>query len=199
LDLDVKYSYTIASIQPYNDGVKYSQCKAITIHKTKEIKGKVNGIIINLRLNKQESYISDSQNKLIIFDGIDKKIRFYLRITDDLKILSIINNCEDNTIDYESVFCVILPNNLVAVIFNKNIILGEDTIKSLKEKGMLVYYENVFIDNIKSIKNYRCLFEYNKDNIDLFKESFSGLYNNMFYETNRKLLDNNYQSIYYKL
>ena len=93
-----------------------------------------------------------------------------------------------------SSFCRILPNTEICIKFNKNVILGEDTIQSLKEKGMSVYH---YFKSDKRNKSYVCVCENNKDNIVFMCKSFTGL--GTYTETNLKLIDNNYYHIYYKI
>lgn len=192
LNLDVKYSHRIVSLKPSIYGISYDTSDSITICKD-NIVGYTSGICLDLKLNKQESYVSDSQNKLIVFEDTNKKYKFSLRLGDNMYVLTIYDFDTDTVL---SSLCTILPNTEIIIKFNKNVILGGDTIQSLKEKGMSVYEHLV-----KKNKYYICVCENSKDNIVFICKSFTGLGTGLGTreETNLKLIDNNYSHKYYKI
>ena len=141
LNLDTKYEYRFISIVPTIDGIKYNSQNLIKIFTNKVIIGYIGNNKVNLQLNKKETNVSNVKNKNIVFDSI--KFRFCINIIENMTIMNIIckiNTDSDKYNDYNnSCFCALMCYSDMVFEFNKNVILGDDTIKILKDKGYSIY------------------------------------------------------------
>ena len=172
LNLDTKYDYIFISIEPTINGIKYNSQNLIKIFRNKVIIGHIGNNKVNLQLNKKETNVSNVKNKHIIFDSI--KFRFCINIIENMTIMNII--CKINSDfakhnDYNNnCFCDLMCFSDMAFIFNKNVILGDDTIKSLKDNGFSIYYyikseiKNIVMISFTETKQYVCFWKNNNDN-----------------------------------
>jgi hypothetical protein len=203
LNLDTKYHYIFVPIVPIINGITYNTQSVIKIFKNKVITGDGFGMgEINLQLNTKESNVSNLKNKSIIFDSIKCKVRCCINIIENITIMKIITNFDkktkydDNSNYDESCFCELLCYSDISFRFNKNVILGDDTIKILKEKGFTVYYyikrqlKSLLMQSYKETKQYVCFWENNIDNNIFICNTFKGL--GILSKTNEKLVTNFY-------
>lgn len=197
LNLDKKYNYTFIPIVPTINGITYNTQSVIKIFKNKVITGYCSGgNKIKLQLNTKESNVSNFKNKRIIFDSI--RFRFCINIIENIIVMNIICKIKSDVVDYsnydESWFCELICYSDMSFTFNKNVILGDDTIKILKEKGFSVYYyikrqlKSLLMQSYKETKQYVCFWENNIDNEIFICNTFKEL--GILAKSNEKLATN---------
>ena len=202
LNLDTKYDYKFISIEPDTNGIKYNSLNYIYIFRNKIILGYIGNNKVNLQLNKKETNVSNVKNKRIIFDSI--KFRFCINIIENMTIMNIIckiNIDTDRYNDYNNnCFCALMCYSDMVFEFNKNVILGDDTIRMLKEKEFSIYYyikseiKNIIIGTFTETKQYVCFWKNIIDNIDndiFICDTFKGL-GKLGKSSNEQLVTNYY-------
>jgi hypothetical protein len=171
------YGYGFFNTTLQNGELTYSADDSVYITQNNGMHAKIGGKSFEIRLK-----LNDNIENGFYFETLDSEIQFRVyKNVEGFILLKI-----QTIYKIKTFLCALLPICDYGFFFDKNVILGDETIELLKERDISIYTN----------KNDQILLVFKEDNLEFIKKSFKGL--GWSGQTNLKLFPPGYELIQLK-